>query len=341
MEPCGFEERLDVVCAQLTAEAGATPFVASQQFEDRVRQVLDEALSDANVDFSPPAQGFPDIAVAPFGVEVKFTLADTWRSVANSIFEGSRKPGIEHIYVVFGKMGGRPEVRWGRYDDCVIHVRTSHVPRFEVEIGAAQSLFDTMGVSYKEFSGLSVDAKMEFVRTYARGRLREGERLWWLENPSESEFSLPIAARLYMDLEQEHKRQLRAEATLLCPQVVKPSRAKQKYDDVALYILTYHGVVCSQVRDLFSAGSVAMRADDTRGGNYVERALLDIQDEMYDAAHRMDDALFVEYWGESCPPERRITRWLERADALAVDWRPSEVLFLGRGGPLNLPYRNT
>lgn len=28
----------------------------------------------------------------------------------------------------------------------------------------------------------------------------------------------------------------------------------------------------------------------------------------------MDDSLFVEYWGESVPPEKRIKRWLEKAD---------------------------
>jgi len=41
----------------------------------------------------------------------------------------------------------------------------------------------------------------------------------------------------------------------------------------------------------------------------------------------LDDRLFVEYWGESCPPDKRIARWLEKADALAVGWKPSESLF--------------
>ena len=76
-----------------------------------------------------------------FGVEVKFTAKDTWRSVANSVFETFRNKEVNSIYVVFGKMGGIPEVKWQRYEDCVIHVRTSHVPRFELEINAKSSLF--------------------------------------------------------------------------------------------------------------------------------------------------------------------------------------------------------
>ncbi|MDR1363602.1 MAG: hypothetical protein LBJ35_06095 [Spirochaetaceae bacterium] len=42
----------------------------------------------------------------------------------------------------------------------------------------------------------------------------------------------------------------------------------------------------------------------------------------------MDDALFVEYWDEAAPPERRIKRRLEKTDALTRDWMPSKKLFL-------------
>jgi len=49
---------------------------------------------------------------------------------------------------------------------------------------------------------------------------------------------------------------------------------------------------------------------------------------MREAAQTMDDALFVEYWGESVPPEERIARWLAKADSMARDWTPSQSLFL-------------
>lgn len=42
---------------------------------------------------------------------------------------------------------------------------------------------------------------------------------------------------------------------------------------------------------------------------------------------QMDDAIFVEYWGESVPPEQRIQRWLEKADEYASGWKPSSSLF--------------
>lgn len=280
------------------------------------------------IDFDPHPQAFPDIAIGNFGIEVKFTTNDTWRSVANSVLETNRIEKVEKVYIVFGKMGGAPEVKWGEYEKCVMHVRTSHVPRFEVELYPEISLFDLMGVSYDDFRTLPMEEKMHHVRAYARSRLGPGERLWWLEDNPESEHTLPIQARLYTKLTTPEKTRLRAEAALLCPQIVESGRSKNKYDDVVLYMLTYHGVLCHQARDLFSAGSVANPNNDDEGGIYIERALKLIEAEMLAAAGRLEDALFVEYWDESVPPEERIERWLQKADALARDWTPSESLFL-------------
>ena len=86
-------------------------------------------------------------------------------------------------------------------------------------------------------------------------------------------------------------------------------------------------MLCSQARDLFSAGSVALRSDAERGGNYLLRALKDIESEMRAAAARLEPALFKEYWGFVVAPEQRICKWLELADGYARGWIPSEELF--------------
>ncbi|MBN1312338.1 MAG: restriction endonuclease [Anaerolineae bacterium] len=326
-----FEQILDNVTDILNRELqSGRAFTVAKDFENRVREVLVEFVEDRGiaVDFHPHPHVFPDIDLGEYGVEVKFTLHDTWRSVANSVVESTRSANILHIYIVFGKMGGKPEVKWATYDDSVIHVRTTHVPRFEVEIDPKRTpLFEQMGITYKEFSALSIEQKMRHIREYARGRLKPGERLWWLEEKSEPEHSLPIEARLYTSLSNSEKRQLRAEAALLCPRVVGPPLSRHKYDDAVLYLLTYRGVICHQARDLFSAGSVALRRDPKRGGIYIQRALQDIESEMREAAMRLDDDLFEEYWGERVEPRDRISKWLTMADQYARDWVPSQVLF--------------
>lgn len=331
-----FEKILDVCCEQLTHEAREEKFKTSSQFENRAREalsILTENDPSFEIDFNPHPQAFPDIAMGEYGVEVKFTLNDTWRSIANSVLETQRIDEVKHIYIVFGKMGGFPEVRWGEYEQSVIHVRTSHVPRFEIELpsdkaAVKEPLFQQMGISYDDFRKLEMQEKMKYIRAYAR-KIHPGGRLWWVEEKEGSdEHTTPVQARLYTNLPAEEKTRLRAEAALLCPCIVKSGRPRNKYDDMALYLLTYHGVLCHQARDLFSAGSVANPTNDDEGGIYMERALKLLETEMRNAALRMDNALFVEYWGESVPPENRIRRWLEKADELAKGWTPSKSLFL-------------
>ena len=181
-----FEKILDTVCNALTVECRTeAKFNNAFAFENRVRKVIDPLLGDdePKVDFNPSVTAFPDIALGKFGVEVKLTKKDSWRSNGNSVLQSTRDKNIAHIYIVYGKMGGEPAVAWNRYEDCIVHVRVSHSPHFEVSINAKESLFDKMGVTYEEFSSLSMEGKMQHIRRYARGikrTRRQRENLWWL-----------------------------------------------------------------------------------------------------------------------------------------------------------------
>lgn len=329
MDKTDIEGLLAEICEELTLQACTTKFTTADEFENAVRVLAASKAKShgVEVELRPAAQAFPDIAIGEYGIEVKFTLNDTWRSVANSVQETNRVNTVKMVYLVFGKMGGEPAVKWAEYAKSVMHVRTSHVPRFEVEIGTEKSLFELMGISYEAFRVLSIHEKMQYVRTYARARLKKGERLWWLEDSGDVAHSLPIQVRLYTSLDRAEKDRLRGEAILLCPQIVQAGTVKGKYDDVVLYLLTYHGVLCHQARDLFSAGSVANPSNDDEGGRYIERMLQLAEPHINRAAGTLEDALFEEYWGEIIPKTKRIQKWLEKVDCYAKDWVPSQTLF--------------
>ena len=133
MDVAAFHQLLDLVCADLTKESTESPFTKALVFENRVREIVqtvsnrldsgsivpptNSALSKAlplclKVDMHPPAQGFPDIVLGDVGIEVKFTEADTWRCIANSVLETNKVRSVKHICIVYGKMGGVPEVRY-------------------------------------------------------------------------------------------------------------------------------------------------------------------------------------------------------------------------------------
>lgn len=322
-----FSVLLDKVAAQLGDEIRqSTKYHGPAEFQQRVFDVLrDVAAADGNLDVKPTfhPHAFPDIHANGFGLEVKTTTKDSWLSVGNSVFEGMRDPAVKDIYVMFGKMGGMPSVMWGRYEDRITHVRISHAPRFVLEMDRDSSLFGKMKISYDDFAKLDPHGKMKHVRDYSRGRLKPGERLWWLEDQDSP--GKPLEVRLYMSLAAKEKIKLRAEGALLFPQIVAGGRVKDKYTEVAFFFLRYHSVFCPQTRDLFSAGSVAGKE---RGGNYLQRSLKNIEGAMREAAECLPEDIIEEYWGEKVEPKDRIKHWLKKADRLATKWKPSEELFL-------------
>jgi hypothetical protein len=317
---------LENVCAQLTTEVRMNPtHWNAKMFERRVRDVLEmklDAHGKSLLDFAD--QDFPDIVVGDWGVEVKLTKDDKWRTVANSVFEGHRRADVGRVFLVYAKLGGLAEVRWKDYGSCVVHVRTSHRPRYEVDLEAKKSLFDSMGVSYDDFREMPESEKMAHIRSYARGRLKAGEQLWWLGEDPENPHSLPLEVRLYRTLTNAEKRRFRAEVTFLFPEVLKGGRVRNKYSRAALHLLTYRGVLASQARDMFSAGSVA---GTKRGGNYLARAFENLMPDFMEAVRTLDSGLLEEYWGKKpADVAERLMHWRTEADSSAKGWKPSAIV---------------
>ena len=304
-------------------------FTDPKRFQDKAQETLREIAAKRG--FSSGAtfhdSAFPDLKANGFGIEVKTVQGDSWVSTGNSVFETMRDPSTKEIYVLFGKMGGDREVRWRKYEDCIVHVRISHAPRFMVDMERSSEppLFGKgkMDISYEHFCKLQPTEKMGYIREYHRKRLKKGEALWWIEDETSPGKSIEV--REYSKIEKEEQIRIRAEASLLFPRIVAPGHDRAKYDGVVFYVLNNHNVICRQSRDLFSAGSVAGKV---RGGNYIRKALKNIEGPMIDAALRLDGALIEEYWGKKVAPKDRIKEWLLRADSYAKGWKPSEHLFL-------------
>ncbi|WBL37271.1 hypothetical protein O0235_06790 [Tepidiforma flava] len=314
--------------------ANSSARISSVTFEEVVAERAKEFAKARHLPFmyKDRPYAFPDIVIDNVGIEVKFTNQDTWRGVANSVLESSKVKDVREVYVIYGKAGGLVAVRWAKYKDVIVHVRTSHVPRFEIDMdlgdrAEGKNIWDRVGISYDEFSAMDPKAKMRIIRDYARMKARGHRVLWWLPDDDELDTALPAEVRLFQELEESEKRRLRAEVSILCPEVVSGGRNRRKYTRAAKLLVARYGVVAPQLRDLFSAGSVALRGDPTRGGNYVQRAMVDIEKELEEALLRLSDELILEFWGDSPSFKDRKRTWLAKVDRLAVGWVPSEVLF--------------
>jgi len=328
MNEAEFEKILTRACQSLRkACRNSADFHDPNAFEDKVRQVLARLFKDESIgvaDSSHP-HAFPDIAINGFGVEVKSTKSDSWRATANSIMETMREESVRRVYVIFGKMGGLPDVRWRRYEDSVYHVRISHAPRFCVEMeGSEEPLFKKLGVAYEEFAVKEPEEKMNYVGRDVRERMKPGDKIWWLEQQQES---LPLEVKRYSALTPAEKIITRAEAAVLCPRVVSRG-SPNKYDNVAHFLITRRGILWS--RDMFSAGSVGDK-EGKGGGKHKQNQFADIEHAMIDAFGYLEHELFCEYWKRDDIPQTALARlmlWLTIADGEAGDhWKPSDKLF--------------
>ena len=91
------------------------------KLEDKVFDVMKEKAKGTPFEHSIElisGQKFPDIiANRFFGVEVKTTKQNHWKTTGNSVLESTRIDGIERIFMLFGKMYAPVEFKCRPYED--------------------------------------------------------------------------------------------------------------------------------------------------------------------------------------------------------------------------------
>jgi len=195
---------------------------------------------------------FPDIiAKGYFGVEVKMTTGDHWTSTGNSVLESSRVESVQRIYIMFGKFGGKIEIKYRLYQECLSEVTVTHYPRYRINMDLAdgKSIFDKMGVEYDALRKESNAVKK--IKEYYRSQLKEGEELWWIDQDENDKVVSPII-KPYRNLSDEDKENFTVESMILFPELFGNSQTK--FERSAAYLISEYNAVSSNLRDLFTAG---------------------------------------------------------------------------------------
>lgn len=194
---------------------------------------------------------FPDIiAERYYGVEVKSTNKNHWTSTGSSIVETTRDKDVESIYMLFGKLGGTPaEFKCRPYQDVLYEIAVTHSPRYLIDMNlkSGETIFDKMSVGYDDLR-TSPDSISRVKRYYKSKAEANGNQMpWWISSDEEAAVSMNI--RLWKDLSANEKADLVAQIIVLFPEVVSG-----KYGKAALWLAGAKGIVCTNIRDLFSAG---------------------------------------------------------------------------------------
>jgi hypothetical protein len=214
-------------------------------------------------------QKFPDIIVnGYYGVEVKSTKADSWKSTGSSILESSRIESVKRIYMVFGKLHYPVEFKSRPYEECLSEIAVTHYPRYRIDMSLAEgeTIFDKMGHSYAEISHSANPVAL--VRDYYRKQLGEGESLWWDGTDEPDTFrGLPPVIRLWRNLSKEDKNAFLIEGLARFPEILYGGRSS--FDRYSVWLFRDNGVANPSVRDTFSAGGTVTIIVDGRSYHSV------------------------------------------------------------------------
>jgi hypothetical protein len=202
------------------------------------------------------AQHFPDIiSNRYFGVEVKTTKKDSWQSIGSSIVESLRDEHIKKIFMLFGILSpNNIDFRCKPYEKCLSEISVTHSPRYVIDMDLKESdktIFDKMNIDYESFRKLG-DTQIDKVRAYYRQKYRNVEAKtmpWWLGNATETpEYEL----RVFSDLPESVKNFYLVRCYALFPEILGTSI--DKFRKPTLWMCSRHSIICSNIRDLFTAG---------------------------------------------------------------------------------------
>lgn len=146
---------------------------------EKIKQACKDTPFDANEVKLISGQRFPDIiAEKYYGIEVKKTKQDNWKSVGSSIVESTRDKFVEDIYILFGKMGGKyPEFACRPYEDVMYDIAVTHSPRYliDMELQKGHTIFDKMNIPYNELR--SDRTSIDKVRSYYKQKAYENNKM--------------------------------------------------------------------------------------------------------------------------------------------------------------------
>lgn len=265
---------------------------------------------------------FPDIIARKFfGVEVKMTTGDKWISTGNSVLETTRVDDVRRIYLFFGKFGGKIDIKYRPYQDCLYDIGVTHSPRYKIDMDLedGKSIFHKMGVEYDVLR--QEQNPIRKIKDYYRTQLSEGEELWWIDAQVEDVSVSPVI-KSFRKLSEDERRRFTTESMILFPELFGSSTLK--FERVAAYLITAYNAVSSNLRDNFTAGGQVKM--EIKGKNVVVPKIFYhlslAAEEIARTIEEIDEERLKYYWRVQKIEKARIAQWKEMLDRNS-EWKDS------------------
>jgi len=257
-------------------------------------------------------QKFPDIiAKKYYGIEVKTTTQNHWKTTGNSVLESTRVDNVERIFMLFAKLASPIEFRCRPYEEVLSEVVVTHSPRYLIDMNLEQgkTIFDKIKIPYDALR--KNENPIRPIVDYYKSKLKPGEELWWMDAENNSKPS-SIVIKIWNNLSAREKQELKNRSMIYFPELF--GNSNDKFGRLAIWLVTREAVVCPNVRDLFTAGGKSDCVIGNKMYQKVPRIFLNLFDNLPNIVEAiMQTSAFElsEYWEIQTTDNTKLFDWID------------------------------
>jgi len=312
-----FEKLIESTLEQLHIQAKSNPLrlqkLQGNKLEPHVGQVMNDLAHGTPFENSIEVVGgqkFPDIVVHKFyGIEVKTTTKNHWKTTGNSVLESTRIEDVERIYMLFGKLATPIGFKCRPYDECLSEVVVTHSPRYLVDMNLqpGSTIFDKINSSYDQLRTSNNPIKP--MTDYYRKKLKPGQELWWIDN--EGEASSNIIIDIWNNLSLLKRNEIRARSFVYFPEVL--GRQSDKFSSLSVWLVTRKAIVCPNIRDVFTAGGKRNISIGKHNFDKVPRVfehLFSNIDQIKEILEDSSSEKLTHFWKSDTTEQNKINDWI-------------------------------
>ena len=312
-----FNELLNTTITELNAHAKKSPKKIEQlrgnKLEPYVGNVMTELAVGTPFENSIEVIGgqkFPDVVAKKFyGIEVKTTTQNHWKTTGNSVLESTRVDDVKRIFMLFGKLGKPIEFRYRAYEECLSEVVVTHSPRYLIDMNleGGKTIFDKINTPYDTLRKKKNPIKP--ITDYYKSKLKPGQDLWWIQD---SEKSSNLVINIWNNLTSIEQSDFVIKAMVIFPEIF--GHRQDKYSRFAIWLIKNEGVVCPNVRDAFTAKG---RSDIFLNNNKykdVPRIFINLFENIGSVIEILANTSAVElseYWNMKTNERKKIQDWIK------------------------------
>ena len=257
-------------------------------------------------------QKFPDIiAKKYYGIEVKTTTQNHWKTTGNSVLESTRVDNVERIFMLFAKLASPIEFRCRPYEEVLSEVVVTHSPRYLIDMNLEQgkTIFDKIKIPYDALR--KNENPIRPIVDYYKSKLKPGEELWWMDAENNSKPS-SIVIKIWNNLSAREKQELKNRSMIYFPELF--GNSNDKFGRLAIWLVTREAVVCPNVRDLFTADGKSDCVIGNKMYQKVPRIFLNLFDNLPNIVEAiMQTSAFElsEYWEIQTTDNTKLFDWID------------------------------